>query len=380
MAVQPLANDFTKPDQPRAGFAPLAVLFCPACSLAQLSVTVDPEILYAQYTYVTSTSDTMRRHFHRLLQDICSEGVGRTLLEIGSNDGAFLKFAKAERFDVRGIDPARNLAALATADGIMTTPEPFTAGTAAMATGGDKAALILARHCFCHIDDWYGFVAGLGLISHPETLICIEVPHVHDLLSKTEFDTIYHEHTSYLSVKAMAALLSKTDFHIHRVIRYGVHGGCILIMLRHNASKVERHLSADEYLNEETVTLEHWQQFETACRDKIDVLRSTVKGLAMSGKIVCGYGASAKSTVLIQACGFTKKEVRFITDNSPHKPGRLSPGSEIPVIDEQQLLSEHPDYAIMCAWNYQAEILEKNRRWRERGGKFLIPGKTVEIV
>jgi hypothetical protein len=178
----------------------------------------------------------------------------------------------------------------------------------------------------------------------------------------------------------VVALLKGTMFHIHGVVKYGIHGGAVLIMLRRNDSGIVPHLSADEYLHEEHVTEDTWKDFGVRARMKIENLQNTVHELCDKGKIVSAFGASAKATVLINACRFTKKEVQFCTDNTPHKPGKLIPGTDIPVIEEGQMLSEHPDYSIMTAWNYEAEILQKMTKWRERGGKFIVPGSQVRIV
>lgn len=379
---QPLANDHVKPDRPRQGFYPLSVNRCGRCGLAQLSVVVSPNQLYATYTYVTSRSDTMRRHFERLFQDILSEGVKRSVIEIGSNDGTLLQFAKDKMgFEVLGIEPAHNLALVANDRGA-TTINNFLSGPIAE-TARDllqHVGVILARHCFAHIDDWREFFYSLGIMACKDTLVCIEVPYVKDLLARVEFDSIYHEHLSFISLKPIVSLLKATPFHIHRVIRYGIHGGCVMLMLRHNDSDVQPHLSAEEYLAEETVTMEDWAVFNLKANDKIALLRATVSQKVSEGELVSAFGASAKATVLLNACRFTSKEIAFVTDNSPLKPGCLLPGTDIPIIEEGEMLSHHPDYCVLTAWNYENEILAKMEKWRKRGGKFIVPGEKLRIV
>jgi hypothetical protein len=277
-----------------------------------------------------------------------------------------------------GIDPAANLADV---HGMNILTAFFSVGAAELALIKiPKVDTILARHCFCH-QEWKPFMDAVAVLANPKTLVAIEVPYVKDMLLRTEFDSIYSEHTSYMSLKAMAALLKGTAFHIHAVVRYGIHGGALLIMLRHNDSGFEPHLSADEYLGDEDITEQDWQNFQQRANDKIIILRRTVNQQTEKGKIVSAFGASAKASVLINACGFTQKDIAFVTDNSPLKPGRLISGTDIPIIEEAQMLAEHPDYSLMAAWNFKAEILEKNKRWRERGGKFIIPTpEGVEIV
>ena len=375
----PLANDFVKPGGEHKGMAPLRVLFCRNCTLAQLGETVNAEILYKNYAYVTSRSNTMNRHFDRLCKDIASENGKQSLVEIGSNDGRFLDFSVACGFSpVLGIDPAENLA------GGMTGSHQLVKFFNCVSAGEAHHMLgepnhILARHCFCH-QEWKPFMRAIEILAGKKTLISIEVPYVPDLLRRTEFDSLYHEHTSYLTLRAVSALMKDFPFHIHGVLRYGVHGGAVLIMLRHNDSGIDPHLSADEMLAEECVHETAWLEFERQTRNKITDLREMVTKLRMQGKIVSAFGASAKASVLINACGFTNKDIEFCTDNTSWKINRLIPGTNIPVVDEAEMLSLHPDYAIMTAWNYEQEILTKMDKWRKRGGKFIVPGSELRIV
>jgi hypothetical protein len=377
----PLANDFTLPDQERQGFVPVRIMRCSGCGLAQLGETVDPAILYKNYLYVTSSSKTMERHFDRLVKDMASEnGIG-SLVEVGANDGLFIQYAKRRGFGpVAGIDPAANLAGARGQGAIMIT-EFFSVGSASIALSKlSKVDTILARHCFCH-QEWYPFMDAVAEMSNPKTLVCIEVPYVKDMLARTEFDSIYSEHTSYMSLKAMAALLKSTEFHLHAVVRYGIHGGALLVMLRHNDSEIEPHLSAEEYLSEENITDDDWLNFSCRALLKTNRIREAVRQARSEGKIVSAFGASAKASVLINACGFTKKDIAFVTDNSPLKPGRLISGTDIPIIEEAQMLAEHPDYSLLSAWNFKAEILSKCQKWRDRGGRFIVPtAEGVEIV
>lgn len=374
----PLANDFTLPDQDCQGFVPVRILRCSVCGLAQLGETVDPAILYKNYLYVTSNSQTMQRHFDRLVKDIISEnGIG-SLVEVGSNDGRFMKFADSKGFDpVLGIDPAENLACVMSRQVVGF----FNLESAELALIKiPKVDTILARHCFCH-QEWRPFMDAVAVLANPKTLVAIEVPYVKDMLARTEFDSAYSEHTSYMSLRAMAALLKGTAFHIHAVVKYGIHGGALLIMLRHNDSGIEPHLSADEYVGEENITEGDWFLFAVAARKKIEAIQKVVWQARSDGKIVSAFGASAKASVLINACGFTKKDIAFVTDNSPLKPGRLVSGTDIPIIEESQMLAEHPDYSLMAAWNFKAEILQKTAKWRGRGGRFIIPtAEGVEVV
>jgi 2-polyprenyl-3-methyl-5-hydroxy-6-metoxy-1,4-benzoquinol methylase len=372
LGVQPLANDFCKAGDEHAGYAPLKVMLCPRCSLAQLSVVVDPKILYSHYSYVTSPSETMRSHFGLLISDIRKETDGDTVLEIGSNDGRLLAMMQSEGFSVSGVDPADNLVELARSHGIQTQCGFFSEETSRLLP---KYDIVIARHVFCHVDNWKDFVRGLEAISHKNTLICIEAPYVDDTLKNCEFDQIYHEHLSFMSLKAMMFLLEGTSLHLHKVIKYDIHGGVVLLMIRHNDYE-KKPVGAFS----ENITIERWKEFSTAAKDQINRLVSTVMAAKSQGRRVAGLGASAKSTVWANACHFTKKEIEFISDNTPQKQLTFSPGSEIPIVDEGAIIRELPDYVIMWCWNYREEVLLKFAAAREKGVKFIIPVKTIEVV
>lgn len=374
LGVQPLANDFHRQGAIQAGYAPLKVLFCPRCSLAQLSVVVDPAILYRNYPYVTSPSQTMREHFDMLIKDIEAEaGCHKRILEIGSNDGKLLAELQKRQHLVTGIDPAANLAAIATAAGIPTVTAQFPSAQIPVTWDFD---IIIARHVFCHVDNWKEFVLGLGRISNKDTLVCIETPYAVDTLSKCEFDTVYHEHLSYLTIKSVAALLKNTHWQLHKMIRYSIHGGAILLMLRRKDSG---HPSAPEVLSD-SVTLDDWMAFGMKAKSQIGKLRSTVLDLVGQGKRIAGLGASAKSTVWINSCGFTRREIGFISDNTPQKQLMFSPGNDIPIADEGAIMRELPDYTICFAWNYMDEILRKFDTYLLNGGKFIVPVPDIKII
>jgi len=381
LGIQPLANDFSDEQGIHAGFAPLEVLFCPRCTLAQLSVVVDPQILYRNYAYVTSKSETMKAHFGALHDLICDEANPKSVVEIGSNDGDLLDFFRGrgtERF--YGIDPAANLAEVATQRGIPTEVATFGLCTARyLRTIFHSPDVIIARHVFGHVDDWNGFIAGLDLLSDYNTVVVIEVPHAAKLVANCEFDTIYHEHLSYISLRSIEHALKDTRFHIHRIEKFPIHGGAVVVMLRPNNTAFAPHGSVAEHLAGENVTLEGWQGLEQRMKGRIAELRYLVSRIKSEGKKVCAFGASAKSTVLINLCGFSRREIDFIADCTPSKQHKYSPGSNIPIVDEGALLRELPDYAIMCCWNFRDEVLERQKLYRDKGGKFIIPIPQVEI-
>ena len=382
LGVQPLANDFCTAEMERAGFAPLAVLLCPRCGLAQLSVNVRPHILYSRYLYVTSPSAMMRYHFERIWDDCSKLATGRTVVEIGSNDGAFLDFCRANGAEaVCGIEPAENLAGTSRGKGIETICDFFGPESASMALQAiPEVSMIFVRHVFCHVADWVAFMANLQLLARDKTLICIEVPYVMDLLKQCQFDTIYHEHLSYLSIRAIKALLNGGPFHLRKIVHYPIHGGAIMLIIERRSTGHDVDPSVNEHLGSEAITTDTWKEFGERADEMISDLRLCVKTIIAQGKRVVGYGASAKSSVWINACGFTKREISAVYDGTPEKWYRTVPGTNIPVVHEGGFYVDNPDYAICFAWNFLPEVLSKQSKWVEGGGHFIVPVPKLRVI
>lgn len=382
LGVQPLANDFQDQSGNHAGFAPLQVLFCPRCKLAQLSVVVRPDILYSNYSYITSASSAMLNHFGKLWRDIQEEGPHKGVIEIGSNTGDFLRFALdngAQR--VMGIDPAENLCAISEAKGVPVERGIFNYETACNANARNMGTdVVVARHVFCHVDDWKSFIENLKLIGGPETLYCIEVPYAPDTIKMSSWDQIYHEHLSYFTLTAMGALLDATGLHLHSARRYDIHGGAVVVMLRRDESTVPADLRSLAAFGEETMTADTWREFASRAKDQQLKLKATIDVAIAQGKTVVGFGASAKSTVWINAAKLNRQHLKFICDSTPQKQWKFSPGSEIPIVDEGALLREMPDYAVCFAWNFLADILQSQSRYLEKGGRFIVPVPEVHVV
>ncbi len=378
----PLPNSFKKINESRPGLYPVELLVCPRCSLGQLSATVDPLVMYSDYAYITSHSKTMMDHFSKLWECLNRERKIETVCEIGSNDGLFLEWCKQNgALAVLGIDPAKNLGRIADQRGINTICSLFDRQAAEMARSCmPPLDLIIARHVFCHVDDWAEFINNIAAMCEKETVVCIEVPYAQDMIQKVEWDTIYSEHTSYLTLKAMVRLLEGSMLKIQNVHRFAIHGGAIAIILRRRDSVAESNGEFRSMLEIEDCSMERWEQFAVKARDQISDLDLMVRGFLDDGKVIAGYGASAKSTIWINACKFTRKEVRFIVDDTPGKQWTTSPGSNIPIVDPGAIARELPDYAILWAWNFEREILEKEAFARSKGVQFIIPTHPIHIV
>lgn len=379
LGIQPLANSFREAHEIQDGHAPLKVMMCPRCSLAQLSVVVDPQVMYRNYSYVTSPSETMKAHFAALYDRLGVAGM-KYVVEIGSNDGRMLSDwqQRSGVLAVLGIDPAENLCKIANSNGIPTVCALFDEIVAKNTTPTDPD-LVIARHVFCHIDDWKGFIRGLESLGHPETLYVIEVPYVLDMLNNCEFDTVYHEHLSYLSLKAMAYALKDSDLEMVNVERYPIHGGAIAIHLRRRSmTPVSSTLQA--MIEEENIGLWSWEAFSATAYERIKQVQRFLGEAELAGKKVAALGASAKSTVWINAAKLTRHSIAFIADTTIQKQFRTSPGSDIPITDEMAIIRERPDFVLLFAWNFVEEVLAKHKAYTDAGGKFVVPVPMLRVL
>jgi len=385
-----LVNDFLKPEDV-AGYKislPLRVVLCPDCSLVQLADTVDPKILYSHYAYVTSTSKTMDTHLNKMMTHLLSTGrlgAGSKVLEIASNTGVFLKKFKEQGCEVLGVEPAGNIADVALATAIPTRKEFFNAATARkLKTEWGAADLILGRHVFAHIDDLRDLIAGLEAMSHQDTLIAFEVPYLVDFFEHTEYDTIYHEHLSYISVRSIEALVKDSPFMLSRVDHHPIHGGSILFHLRHRSSRARPHASVAQALqNEKQLCLDEpatWAAFAQRVNHIRTELPALIRKLKSQGKHIIGYGASAKGNTLLNTCGLGTRQLDYIIDNTPFKQNKIAPGSWLPIRPPERLLQDQPDYALLLAWNFAPEILRRETEFQKRGGRFIVPIPEPKIV
>lgn len=383
-----LANDFISPS--RMGLPaetyPLRLVLCQECSLAQLDNVVDPQALYANYNYITSTSRTMRDHLDAQARFLLAEvGIEKPrVLEVASNTGEYLKRYQAAGCCVIGIEPALNIVETAGRNLVPTRPHFFDERTAPkIVEEWGVADLVVARHVFAHIDDWKGFVRALRKVTHEQSLVAIEVPYLLDLFNRCEFDSIYHEHLSYVSVLAMHHLLAGTGFKLHRVDRLEIHGGSILLQLRRDGFLGEQHPGVKSAIHIEDHVglgrLSEWKPFTGQVKRVRQALPKLVRQLRKEGKSVIGYGASAKGNTLLNTCGLTFKDLDCIVDTTPEKQGKLAPGSMIPVVHPEELLKRQPDYALLLAWNFAEEILAKESQYQIRGGRFINPNPFPAI-
>lgn len=384
LGVLPLPNAFRQGDDPRPGHYPVDLLVCPRCHLGQLSAVVDPEVMYLHYPYVTSPSKTMQDHLRLLWDTLNRMQPIDSVVEIGSNDGLALEsFQRWGARSVLGIDPASNLADIANERGVRTVCSLFNRRAAEEARASlPPINLVLARHVFCHIDDWKEFINNAAVLCDRDTIICLEVPYAHDTIANGEWDTVYAEHLSYLTVRSVVALLEESPLMLQHIVRFPIHGGAIALILRRidGVGVFPEHPSVNDFLRNERCSLEDWRQFGVRARDQIGALKILIGQLRGTGKRVVGYGASAKSTMWINAMGLGARDIEAVYDGTPQKVYTCIPGTDIPVRHEGSFFADAADYAVLWAWNFMPEILAKQENWAKRGGRWIVPVPEVKVL
>jgi novobiocin biosynthesis protein NovU/D-mycarose 3-C-methyltransferase len=388
LGAMPLANAFLESP---AAFAserayPLAVRGCHTCGLVQLDHVVPAEILYRDYIYVSSTSEAVRRHAEELAERSARTYGWRErhlLVEIASNDGTVLKAFQKHGVRVLGVEPARNIAAVAVADGVPTVAEFFSGATALeLRARHGAAAGILARHVFAHIDDVHDFLDGVAHLLAPDGVLMIEVPYLGDLLEGLEFDTIYHEHLSYVALAPVEQLCARHGLSVVDIEPVDLHGGSVIFHIARAARPPSDRVARwrDEERRRRVTDPASWDAFATAVRGWREEFGRRVTALAGPGARIVGYGAAAKANTLLNYCPEVAEALLCILDRSPYKHGRYTPGTHLRVEPVEALDGMGATHLLILAWNFQAEIIRQMRPFAARGGRFIVPLPTPCVL
>ena len=364
---------------------PLDLAFCPACTLVQITQTVPPAELFADYRYFSSFSDTMLRHARSLVAGLISErqlGPQSLVVEIASNDGYLLQNYTQAAVPVLGIEPAANIAREAEKRGIPTVVEFFGKDLAArLAAEGKRADVIHAHNVLAHVADLNGFVEGIAILMKPGGVAVIEAPYLKDLLDHCEFDTIYHEHLCYFSLTALDHLFRRHDLLIHDVERIPIHGGSLRVTVGKSAAQapaVARMLAEEKAWGVDRFAT--YRDFGARVGALKATLTSMLAGFKRRGDRIAAYGAAAKGSTLLNYFGIGRETLDFVVDRSPHKQGRFMPGVHLPILPPERLVEEMPDEVLLLTWNFADEILEQQRIYRQLGGRFIIPVPEVRVA
>lgn len=384
-----LANKFLDRGQlalPEAHF-PLVVGLCATCSHVQLMTRVPPSAMFEDYLYVSSASETLRRHLLDLSDVVverCELGEGDLVVDVGCNDGTLLKGFRRHGVTALGVDPAANLARLYADPEIERYVGFFDSRAAAeLRDRYGQAAVITATNTFAHTPTLRDFVAGLDTMLAPGGSFVLETHYLGDLVDQLAFDTVYHEHVSYWGLAPLCRLFEDAGMRVVHVERLPLHHGMLRAFVQ-RADTADVKSSVTELLAEESERgldrLETYADFAGRTLYLKQELRRRLGELREQGRSVVGYGAPAKGNTLLSFLELGPHDLDYIVDRSPLKQGLYTPGTHIPVVSPDRLLEDQPDYVVLLAWNFADEILEQQAEYRRRGGRFILPVPEVRVV
>lgn len=389
LGMSPLCESFLQADELDAmePFYPLRVQLCETCWLVQLAEYVAPEQIFTEYAYFSSFSDSWVAHAGRFAQSMIG-GLGldeRSLVvELGSNDGYLLRHFVSAGVPVLGIEPAANVAAAARRDGIDTMVRFFGAEVAKeLAAGGRQADLLVGNNVLAQVPALNDFVAGAKLLLKPEGLFTIEFPHLLRLLDENQFDTIYHEHFSYFSLRSARRILAAHGLAVVDVEEIPTHGGSLRVHVRHAELGLAPSATVEDIAEREGAagldSLDGYADLAPRVEaTKRDVLAFLIEA-RRAGKTVAGYGAPGKANTFLNYCGVRTDLLAYTVDRNPYKHGRFTPGTHIPIHDPAQLEATRPDYVWILPWNLRAEIADQLAYVRSWGGHFVVAIPRLEV-
>jgi hypothetical protein len=386
----PLANALlTEADlaKPEAKF-PLDLVFCPACTLVQITEEVPPETMFGEYLYFSSFSDAMLKHAETLATRLAKErklGAKSLVVEVASNDGYLLQHVVERGIRCLGVEPSVNVGEAAREKGVPTltaflTPET---GAAVRAEHGG-ADLVCLNNVYAHIPDVVGFTQGLRAMVADDGWVSIEVQHLLTLVERTQFDTVYHEHFQYYTLLTGQRALAAGGLTLVDVELLDTHGGSIRMWARPSeiagepSQRVRDVLAAEEAAGLHTP--EGHDGFAEAVSKVRDDLVAFLVEARRAGKTVVGYGAPGKGNTLLNYCGIRPDLLAYTVDRNPYKHGRLTPGTRIPVLPPEQIAKDRPDYVLILPWNLRDELIEQLSYVREWGGQLVFPIPALEVI
>lgn len=391
LGKSPLPNAFLKKSQlsKPEPFFPLKVNFCTKCGQVQLSHVVSPELMFRDnYTYVSSTSPVMVDHFKAYANSVFKKLKLKKkdlVVEIGSNDGTLLKFFKKLGVEVLGVDPARNVAAQATKEGILTLPHFFSSKLAKQVIKKyGKAKVVTGNNVFAHIHNLDEVVKGVKELLDENGVFIIEFPYLIDFIDNTVFDSVYHEHLSYLAVRPLNKFFKSFGMQIFDCFRTPVQGGSIRVFVKKQGGKYKKTAVVAKFLDlEKKKKLDQIQtyfEFAKKVQETKKSLNALLAKLKKQNKKIVGYGAPGRSTTLLNYFGIDNKILDYIVDDNPYKLGLYTPGTHIPIFDIPQIQKTNPDYVLILSWNFAESIMKKLTYYKKSGGKFIIPVPEPQIV
>jgi SAM-dependent methyltransferase len=368
---------------------PLHVRVCGECFLAQIGEYVEPAEIFDDYAYFSSYSDSWLQHasdYVDMMVERFSLGSDARVMEIASNDGYLLQYFQKKGIDVLGIDPAFTVAEAAVAKGIPTRVEFFNEEFALrLQANGYRADVILGNNVLAHNPDINDFVAGLPIVLANGGVATFEFPHLMRLMDENQFDTIYHEHWSYLSLGTTMKIFSAHGMSIFDVEELTTHGGSLRLFIKHDddtlypvSARVSELLGREEAFG--LFDLATYELFSESVKATKRALLETLIRVKDDGNSIAVYGAAGKGNTLLNYCGIGTDFIDYASDRTPYKHGRYTPGTHIPIHGPEKISETQPDYVLILPWNLKNEIMAQLSYINQWGGKFIIPIPEATIV
>lgn len=372
----PLANEFVKTLEPQETF-PLEVCVCEICGHYQLNESISAERLFRRYLFVAGTSSVNVEHFKQYalhMKEYLKLSLGSKILDIASNDGTLLQHFKDLGMQTLGIDPAVNIAEEANDRGIETIPEFFTETNANIILNKYGCFdLICANNVFAHVSDLIDFTKGVEKLLAPNGIFSFEVSYLLDVCDNTLFDTCYHEHADYHHLKPLILFFQKHNLKIIDVERIDTHGGSIRVFVKKKTKNMNVSINVYNMLQREKDIHEKILALDNKIKYLGRVLRDKLSYLKGIGQSIAVYGFPAKATTLMYALGIDEKWIDFAVDDAVLKQGTFSPGKHIPIFSPDEIYKRKPDVILILAWNFSQSIIEKNQKFLNDGGTFIVP-------
>ncbi|MFN0140815.1 MAG: methyltransferase domain-containing protein [Pyrinomonadaceae bacterium] len=391
LGATPLANSYIKPaDLDKAEpFFSLHVRVCDNCFLVQLPVLETAENIFSDYLYFSSYSKSWLEHskqYAEKMTDRFGLNSNSRVVEIASNDGYLLQYFKERNIGVLGVEPAKNVAECAIKNGIETRVKFFGEATANSLIAEDlQADLMAANNVLAHVPDINDFVRGFAVLLKQDGVATFEFPHLLNLIEHNQFDTIYHEHFSYLSLTTVERIFGTHALTVFDVEKLTTHGGSLRVFAqRTETGKHEIRPTVADLKREEAEfglsSIDKLTNYDERVRQtKRDLVAKLIE-IKNEGKRVAAYGAAAKGNTLLNYCGIKTDFIDFVADANPNKQGHFLPGTRIEIVSPDKIASARPDYLLILPWNLADEIMSQSSFIRDWGGQFILPIPTVKIV